>query len=152
MGKNKKEKIEHPFKEIHDLVRLRIVCLFLDAIEKIRDIIKKTFEVVKEENFIEGDPQFFEYLGLHLDVTFKDDGSIPPEYTDVKDMIFEIQVRTIFQDAWDSVSHHLDYKKEYGIPDHLKRDFYALSGLCYVADTHFMIMREEQIKNLTSKK
>jgi hypothetical protein len=28
----------------------------------------------------------------------------------------------------------------------LRRDFYALSGLFYVADTHFTILRKEQSK------
>ena len=40
-------------------------------------------------------------------------------------------------DAWANISHYLDYKKEADVPEELKRDFYALSGLFYVADTHF---------------
>ena len=55
---------------------------------------------------------------------------------------FEIQVRTIAQDAWASVSYHLDYKKEETIPVELRRDFYALSGLFYIADQHFKILRD----------
>jgi putative GTP pyrophosphokinase len=35
------------------------------------------------------------------------------------------------------VSHHLNYKSEFGVPAELKRDFHALSGLFHVADTHF---------------
>jgi len=40
-------------------------------------------------------------------------------------------------DAWDNVSHHLDYKGESSIPSEPRRDFYALSGLFYIADQHF---------------
>ena len=40
-------------------------------------------------------------------------------------------------DAWANVSHYLDYKSDIDIPSELRRDFYALSGLFYVADTHF---------------
>jgi putative GTP pyrophosphokinase len=36
-----------------------------------------------------------------------------------------------------TVSHHLEYKTENDVPSGLKRDFYALSGLFYLADTHF---------------
>ena len=62
-------------------------------------------------------------------------------------MPFEIQVRTIAQDAWDSVSHYLDYKNN-SIRDELKRDFYALSGLFYVADTHFSFIKQDKMRRI----
>ena len=40
-------------------------------------------------------------------------------------------------DAWANVSHYLDYKSERDVPSELRRDFFALSGLFYVADKHF---------------
>jgi len=40
-------------------------------------------------------------------------------------------------DAWANVSHYLAYKGESSIPEELRRDFYALSGLFYIADKHF---------------
>src|ERR1035437_1295490 len=60
-----------------------------------------------------------------------------PRYDPIAGATFEIQVRTIAMDAWANVSHYLAYKTEKDIPRDLKRDFYALSGLFYVADTHF---------------
>ena len=39
--------------------------------------------------------------------------------------------------SWANISHFLDYKSELDIPSELKKDFYALSGLFYVADKHF---------------
>jgi len=41
----------------------------------------------------------------------------------------------------------LDYKQEIDIPSNLRRDFYALSGLFYVADTHFELFRSS-VNNL----
>lgn len=40
-------------------------------------------------------------------------------------------------DAWANVSHYLEYKGNASIPEHLRRDFYALSGLFYMTDKHF---------------
>jgi hypothetical protein len=40
-------------------------------------------------------------------------------------------------DAWANVSHYLDYKGDSSIPLPLRRDFYALSGLFFIADKHF---------------
>src|SRR5947208_10717429 len=60
-----------------------------------------------------------------------------PRYDAISGMPFEVQVRTILMDAWANVSHYLDYKGEADVPKPLRRDFYALSGLFYVADSHF---------------
>jgi hypothetical protein len=60
-----------------------------------------------------------------------------PRYDKIAGMPFEIQVRTILMDAWSNVSHYLDYKSDIDVPTSLRRDFYALSGLFYIADSHF---------------
>jgi hypothetical protein len=60
-----------------------------------------------------------------------------PRYDNIANLPFEIQVRTIAMDAWANVSHHLDYKTDKDVPAELRKDFYALSGLFYVADRHF---------------
>jgi GTP pyrophosphokinase len=60
-----------------------------------------------------------------------------PRYDAIAGMPFEIQVRTILMDAWANVSHYLDYKSDIDVPKALRRDFYALSGLFYIADSHF---------------
>ena len=152
LDKIKRKKIKNPFEEIYDIVGLRVFCLFLDDIQTLGDIIKNAFEVIEEVNIIDdSDPRIFEYLGVQFKVKFKDKSPIP-NYENIRDILFEVQVRTIAQDAWASISHHLDYKQEYGVPNQLKRDFYALSGLFYIADTHFKILKNEQFKNLTSKK
>jgi hypothetical protein len=46
-------------------------------------------------------------------------------------------------DAWATASHYLDYKSDVGVPISLRKDFYALSGLFYVADTHFEVFYRE---------
>ena len=65
----------------------------------------------------------------------------------LRQMTFEIQIRTICQHAWSSVSHNLFYKNEKYVPRNVKRDFHAINGLFYVADTHFEMIKEETLKN-----
>ena len=64
---------------------------------------------------------------------------------------FEIQVRTIGQDAWASVSHHLAYKQETSFPPDQFRDLYALSALFYLADTHFEFLKAACAQSLAGK-
>jgi len=94
----------------------------------------------------------FGYLSVHSVAAIKKEYS-GPRYDQILDLPFEIQVRTIAMHAWATVSHYLDYKAEMDVPKDLRRDFYALSGLFYVADTHFEMFfklgqasREKMIK------
>lgn len=151
LDKIQRKKFMEPFKEIHDLVGLRIVCLFLLDLELIGNIIQREFDVFEEDNKIDNtELDVFGYMSLHYKAKLKANINFSGLNT-VKDIPFEIQVRTIAQDAWASISHYLDYKQESLLSDKLKRDFYALSGLFYVADTHFSILKQEQFKFLVEK-
>lgn len=147
--KIKRKNIKDPFNEIYDLVGFRIVCLFLSDIEKIGDIIKSTFKTIEEDNKIANTKvDTFGYMSIHFKVKFKDTSDFGNK--DLNNIPFEIQVRTIVQDAWASISHYLDYKQEIGMPIHLKRNLHALSGLFYLADAHFGIIKREHFRYITT--
>ena len=141
VDKIRRKGVKEPFQEIMDIVGLRIVCLFHSDVKDIGTIVEKNFEIIEKDDKIDGvDVNIFGYMVLKYKAKLKD---VQSDYKDFKDIPFEIQIRTIAQDAWASISHYLDYKNENEIPLHLKRDFHALSGLFYVADTHFEILRKE---------
>lgn len=75
-------------------------------------------------------------------------------YNEIKGLKCEIQVRTVSMHAWATVSHQLDYKQDVDIPSNFKKDFYALSGIFYVADSlfeQFKITREKSNAKLQAK-
>lgn len=149
--KIRRKEVKEPFQEIVDIVGLRIVCLFHSDIKNIGDIVKNNFDIIEEDNKIDNDEvNIFGYMSLHYKAKLKTEQS-NTYYKNFKDIPFEMQIRTIAQDAWASISHYLDYKKESEIPRHLKRDFHALSGLFYIADTHFAILRQEITQNYLSE-
>ena len=126
-----------PLEAIHDIVGLRVVCLYLSDLDRIAAVIRDTFEVLSEDNIIEGaEVSSFGYMSVHFVAKMKQ-AYTGPRYDKIAGLLFEIQVRTIAMDAWANVSHHLDYKSDKDVPAELKKDFYALSGLFYVADRHF---------------
>lgn len=128
---------KRPFEEIHDIVGVRVICLFLSDIERIGAIIRDSFSVLSEDNKIEGsEVSSFGYMSVHFIAMMKKEYA-GPRYDHIANTPFEIQVRTIAMDAWANVSHYLEYKSETDVPTDLRRDFYALSGLFYVADKHF---------------
>jgi putative GTP pyrophosphokinase len=138
-----RKEYEKPLEEINDLVGLRVVLLFLSDIPRVARIIDQNFNILAEDNKIEpSEPTSFEYMSHHFIGQLKDSHT-GLRYDDIKGVSFEIQVRTILMDAWANVSHYLDYKAEASIPSDLRRDFYALSGLFYVADRHFQLFYGE---------
>ncbi|EJZ12210.1 GTP pyrophosphokinase [Mycolicibacterium vaccae] len=137
-----REKLERkqyadPMQQMHDIVGARIVCLFPDDVEKIGAILGDTFEVLHFDDKGKGiSPEIWRYVSVHYDCKIKNIHQ-GPRYDDIKDSVFEVQVRTILQDAWANVEHYLAYKGASSIPASLRRDFSALVGLFHVADKSF---------------
>lgn len=134
---SRRKKMEDPFTEMTDIVGLRVVYLFRGDLEIIKGVIRNSFRVLKEDDKSSDIAiDVFKYVVPHFDV------KLPEKFSkqDIGKMTFEIQVPTICQDAWVALSHPF-YKGEAKIPSKLEKDFYALNGLFYVADTHFEILR-----------
>ncbi|MFC9539047.1 GTP pyrophosphokinase family protein [Lysinibacillus sp. NPDC056959] len=151
IGKAQRKLIEKPFEEMTDIVGIRIVCLFLSDIDKIEKVIDDNFEVISKDNKINdtNNSNMFGYMSAHYIVKIKEQFA-GFRYDSIKYIPFEIQVRTISMDAWANISHFLEYKSDTDIPPELKRDFNALSGLFYVADTHFeMFYKDRQVNQIS---
>jgi ppGpp synthetase/RelA/SpoT-type nucleotidyltranferase len=152
IDKQQRLSVNNPVKEMNDIAGIRIICLFPSDIVILKKKISDKLIVLKEENKIEsGNVDQFGYISHHL-ICMLDDGYKGPRYDGLKNSKIEIQLRTISQHAWAEISHILEYKKREDIPEELKKDFYALSGLFYVADTYFeMIYNEKQAIKVETK-
>jgi ppGpp synthetase/RelA/SpoT-type nucleotidyltranferase len=142
LEKAQDRRMSDPFKEMTDIVGLRVICLFQSDIDKVKKVIREIFQVIKEEDRATITPDLFNYTTPHFDVRLR---NFPNG--ELSQIVFEIQVRTICQHTWCSVSH-LFYKGEKSIEsidENTKRDFYALNGLLYVADTHFEIINQKTL-------
>lgn len=134
---------------ITDLVGLRIVCLYEDEIEVIKDLIYRHFTVLSMTNKIaqiEGTENSFGYKGLHLDLKLNDDRLAFPEYDVFGTIPFELQIRTVVQDSWSILDHKIKYKKS--IPSRLKRRINTLAALFELADREFREVRDETLAEI----
>jgi len=132
---------ENPLNEVEDIAGVRVICLYRSDLCKIGEIIEENFEVVRTDTSRTRTENPFGYASDHYIVKISRHYK-GARYDKIKDLKCEIQVRTILMDAWASVSHHLAYKQEADIPGELKADFNSLSGLFYIADTHFEFFRK----------
>ena len=100
--------MSEPLTKMHDVVGLRVVCLFLSDIERIGELLRQKFEIVKEDNKIEGqEVSSFGYMSHHFIAKMHSNYS-GPRYERIAGMFGEIQVRTIAMEARATCSHFLD--------------------------------------------
>lgn len=147
-----RKNLEKPIDTLEDLVGVRVVCLLRSDIARIGKIVRSLFEVISEDNKLDGaEVEVFGYQSVHFiaQLTASCSG---PRYDGLHKFKFELQLRTLAMDAWASLSHYLDYKSESDVPRELRKDFFALSGLFYVADTHFEFFYGERQKSKQSAK
>ncbi len=153
-SKLEENKEEYEIKDhITDLIGLRVVSLYESDVEKIKDILADEFEVIEitdKIKDIESKESSFGYKGLHVDLKLKDPRDKMREYSRYSDFRFEVQIRTIIQDAWSVLDHKIKYKKSIPLP--LKRRINTLAALFELADREFFSIREKTIKATREEK
>ncbi|GGD72884.1 (p)ppGpp synthetase [Emticicia aquatilis] len=135
------------YDSITDLLGVRIVCLYVSDFDKIKELLEENFKeigITDKTALIESTENQFGYKGLHLDLKLNESREQLHEYRKFKDLRFELQIRTIIQDAWSVLDHKIKYKKS--IPNSLKRRINRLSALFEVADEEFLRIKNETIE------
>ena len=132
---------------ISDLIGIRIVCLYEDQIAAVARLLQKNFktiDVTDKISEVEGTEASFGYKGLHMDLALNDEMAAVPRYQPYAQFAFEVQIRSLIQDAWSVLDHKIKYKKS--IPNELKRRINLLSALFELADREF-----KEIRNATDE-
>ena len=92
----------------------------------------------------------FGYESVHVLVSVPDDckpNSLPDDILLPEELVCEIQIRTILQDAWAEVEHELIYKTEFTPFDMpLKRKLASMNASLSLADIIFQEIRDYQKK------
>ena len=136
-----------------DMMGIRMICAFLEDMQLGLEQIKKTFEI-KEIEVKGAEKKFseFGYESIHVLIKIPDSCKPPVELFEGlkplgENLVCEIQIRTILQDAWAEVEHELIYKTEFNpfdIP--LRRKLASLNAMLSLADITFQEIRDYQNK------
>lgn len=136
-----KKLVEHDYNtnSIKDLFGLRIICYYISDI----DIITKKLYAELNVNIITEkiEENSFGYRSTHLIVSMKNNWCEIPRYKHMKNIVFEIQIRTVVMHAWAAISHNLFYKKD-NDSEYLNRKLNRLSALLEEVDMSFNEMTE----------
>jgi len=143
--KAKRKNYVSPLDEVKDLAGVRVVCLYADDIPRIVTLVEKNFEVTESVNKTISEVDRFGYLARHFIVRLRPELS-GARFEELKSLDCEIQVRTVLQDAWAIVDHHLRYKRESQIPSALSRSIHGLAAVLEMADQQFNTILNERDK------
>ncbi|MFH0875702.1 MAG: hypothetical protein V1859_07225 [archaeon] len=139
LEKVERKRYKDPFKQCTDLAGSRIICLFLSQIDEIKKIVEEEFDVIEvtDKRSVKKYDQFG-YLSLHMLVKIPKSRIKLTECEGLADLICELQIRTILQEAWAEIEHYLNYKTtKQEKHDELLRKIFSLAGMFEVADSTF---------------
>lgn len=131
---------------ISDIIGIRIICAFLQDLIQVEKILQSFFSVFEvERKGAERTFREFGYESTHILLAIPED--LKENLKLPKGLMFEIQVRTILQDAWAEVEHELVYKSEFSPFDlPLKRKLASINASLSLADIIFQEIRDYQNK------
>ena len=139
--------------KVGDLLGVRIICLRLSDIEKVEEYLK----LLSEENilsFVKGpdqkrsfilpvnpgdsisddiDLRYSGYSSIHYQIELGENSDASPG---LNGLLFELQLRTILEEAWSEIDHKYRYVHSRigaDLPEHIHTGFYNLSAYLQVA-------------------
>jgi putative GTP pyrophosphokinase len=144
------------FRAMTDAVAARVIVYFISNLPLIdHEIQKSGFLEIAEKDppkaYMNGDLAGRLALG-HLSPTVRESGYVSLHYilrlknsaVPVADRPwFELQVRTITEDAWGEIEHLLGYKPGKSTSFAVRRQFQIISKLLEAVDEHFSLLQEE---------
>lgn len=136
LRRKKREKTNaNIYRYINDLAGVRIVCLYLDDIDRVRTFLEMMpdIRILKVKDFIKK-PKNSGYQSLHMQVQFPNERKV------------EIQIRTMGMDYWSVMEHELQYKKKSKIGRSLRKELLACAN-----DMHRMDERMQAMRRLLDK-
>lgn len=125
--------------KLNDLLGIRIVCLFLDDVYEIAEMLKRQKDILleKEKDYITK-PKKNGYMSLHLIV------NVPICLDDQQESKrVEIQIRTAAMDFWSVLDYQLLYKKDVSGAEKAAKELKGYSEEIAALDKKMLKIRNE---------
>ena len=135
----KKVPIEQLETEIEDIAGIRIICQFVEDISRIADDISRRsdMKVIEVKDYIRNQKDSG-YRSYHLVVSYN------VETIDgCREVLAEIQIRTMAMDFWATVEHSLQYKYKGKIPEKVSNRLSKAASAISTLDDEMSSVRED---------
>ncbi|MCQ6274296.1 GTP pyrophosphokinase family protein [Bacillus sp. V3B] len=125
--------------EMQDIAGLRMMCQFVDDINRVVELIRKRndFEIVEERNYI-SHKKSSGYRSYHMVIRYPVQ-TIEGE----KKILVEIQIRTLAMNFWATIEHSLNYKYKGQFPEDIRMRLQRAAEAAFRLDEEMSLIRGE---------
>lgn len=125
--------------DMEDIAGLRIMCQFVDDIDKVAEIIRnrKDMEVLYEKDYI-NNVKLSGYRSYHMVIKY------PVNLAEgQREILAEIQIRTLAMNFWATIEHSLNYKYKHDIPVEIKTKLKNAADAAFQLDEQMREIKDE---------
>jgi ppGpp synthetase/RelA/SpoT-type nucleotidyltranferase len=126
---------------VSDLVTVRVLLRFPEDVQKVEEIICSEFNVDLDSSITSGgleDPYRFGYPAVLYTLALSESRSSLREWQKYKELSFRLEVRTVLQEAWATISPRVNMSVDSTNEKKLKRKLARLAALLEEADEGFL--------------
>jgi putative GTP pyrophosphokinase len=125
--------------EMTDIAGVRMMCQFVEDIKTVIELLRSRndFEIVEERNYINQKKESG-YRSFHIVIRY------PVETLEgVKNILVEIQIRTLSMNFWATIEHSLNYKYSGQIPINIQKRLQRAAEAAFQLDEEMSLIRDE---------
>ncbi|AZK47993.1 GTP pyrophosphokinase [Paenibacillus lentus] len=124
---------------IEDIAGIRIMCQFVEDIRRVAEYIRarKDLKVIYEKDYITNYKESG-YRSFHMIVEYPVQTALG-----LKNVLAEIQIRTLAMNFWATIEHSLNYKYRESLPDEMRKRLKKAAEAAFVLDNEMSSIREE---------
>lgn len=138
--KIKRKNYKDPQNQLTDISGIRVILYVEEDVLKVSSIIREVFQVDSGNSLDDMQRLSTDKIGYrstHFVCDIGEARSAMKEYNSFSGLKFEIQIRTILQHAWASLTHDRNYKIGSSLPKSIQRKINLYSGMLEVVDAGF---------------
>ncbi|MGL5348643.1 MAG: GTP pyrophosphokinase [Peptostreptococcaceae bacterium] len=142
ISKAKRLNMEDIEAEMEDIAGIRIMCQFVEDIYTIVELIqtRSDMEIVYEKDYIENFKDSG-YRSYHVIIKYPINS-----IAGSKEILCEIQIRTLAMNFWATIEHSLKYKYEHYIPENIAVRLRRAADAAFLLDQEMSEIREDIMK------
>jgi putative GTP pyrophosphokinase len=130
--------------EMEDIAGIRVMCQFQDDIYSVVNILRqrdgRDLKVVYEKDYIKNE-KASGYKSYHMVIKYP----VQTAYGE-KEILAEIQIRTLAMNFWATIEHSLNYKYKQNMPENIKQRLRASAIAASQLDLEMCEIRKEIIR------